>query len=1592
MRRGLVTLVVFGLSILIWCGLSWAQCPEDTVDHGNCDTLHVTCFDCERTPGTGPFHIQVPLLVTHDQTAPVDSIAGFVIPLSWTRTNPSAFCSLSAYWNTNSTLYLYPDFSTRSIFRHIVNPADSTDTLLHNRMAHLADDFGGRDWDSRIVDVSTDEAYARVSVISTGTQDQGWWEGDRILLLTLTYVIEDSMHICLDSAHWPPTGQLLYTRADARSYVPRHDLPKCLWIGPPRMQVLSPNGGETWGVGTTQQITWITENYEGSKSNVKLEYSTNSGGSWLPIETSTPDTGSYAWIVPSTLSNNCRVRVSDPADEDPFDVSDADFSIVEPDFNLEAEPDTQEVQASYSVDFDVILTSLYGFASSCTLTVAGLPSGALASFDPNPVIPTDTSVMSISTTRATPPGTYDVTITATEQTKGQVEHSTQVVLIVTPPPDFSIGVEPDSQDVQASFSVDFDVILTSLYGFSLPCTLTVSGLPLDASASFDLNPATPTDTSVMNITTLRTTPSGTYTLTVTATELTKAQIQHSTQVTLVVTPPPDFTIEASPETLQVPQGGEDSYEVILTSLYGFSSPCTLTVFGLPLFASGQFDPGTVTPTDTSTLTITVPETTPTGTYTLTVRGTELVKGQIQHSTQVTLIVTPPPDFTIEASPETLQVWYGGDASYEVILTSLWGFNSPCTLTVSGVPTGVSGTFDPPTLVPTGTADLNITVSDTADTGFYSLTITATEIVGAKAVEHSTDVTLWVTPPPDFTIEVEPDSQEVQASFSADFDVILTSLYGFASPCTLTVSGLPLGASGSFLANPATPTDTSVMTITTTRDTPPGTYYLTVTATELAKAQAEHSTQVVLVVTSPPDFTIEADPDSQEVQASFSVDFDVILTSQYGFASPCTLTVSGLPLGASGSFVPNPATPTDTSTMTVSTTRATPPGTYYLTVTATELNKAQVEHSTQVILVVTPPPDFTIEVEPDSQEVQASFSVDFDVILTSLYGFASPCNLTATDLPSGASASFLPNPVTPTDTSVMTINTTRGTPPGTYYVTVTATELTKAQVEHSTQVVLVVTPPPDFTIEVDPDSQEVQASFSVDFDVTLTSLYGFGSPCTLTVTGLPADASAGFDANPVTPTGASVMSVNTERTTPTGTYYLTVTATELTKSQVEHSIQVALVVTPPPDFTVEASPETLQVLQGEVGDYQVILTSLYGFSSTCSLTVSGLPQDASGVFDPTALVPTDTSTLTITVAPTTPSGTYPLVITATEMGTRNQLEHSVEVILITGCVIIRVPADYPTIQEAIDVAVDCDTVLVAPGIHFGIGNRNIDFLGKAITVKSEKGPDSTVINCQDYDRAFYFHSSETAGSRLEGFSIINAEVVDRGAGILCVNSCPLIINCSVSSSRVSGQDGTGGGIACDNLASPTITNCTIVRNRSSEGGGIWCGMNCNPVIENSIIAFNIGGGIYGVHASSSCSISCSDVYGNSGYDYGGFISDQTGINGNISECPLFCDMSANWFSINTESYCAPANNDCQVLMGAWETGCDFLCGDATGDDLNDIADLVYLINYLFRFDPPPEPLQSGDANCDGEINIGDLVYLIVYLYKGGPAPIGCYYGP
>jgi photosystem II stability/assembly factor-like uncharacterized protein len=104
------------------------------------------------------------------------------------------------------------------------------------------------------------------------------------------------------------------------------DAPFSIDLAPTTIILTSPNGGESYGVGTNQYITWSSSNI----SNVMIEYSINGGGSWTTITSSTPNYGYYYWTIPNNPSSNCLVRVSDASNNTLFDESNAMFSIISP--------------------------------------------------------------------------------------------------------------------------------------------------------------------------------------------------------------------------------------------------------------------------------------------------------------------------------------------------------------------------------------------------------------------------------------------------------------------------------------------------------------------------------------------------------------------------------------------------------------------------------------------------------------------------------------------------------------------------------------------------------------------------------------------------------------------------------------------------------------------------------------------------------------------------------------------------------------------------------------------------------------------------------------------------------------------------------------------------------------------------------------------------------------------------------------------------------------------------------------------------------------------------------------------------------------
>ncbi len=208
--------------------------------------------------------------------------------------------------------------------------------------------------------------------------------------------------------------------------------------------------------------------------------------------------------------------------------------------------------------------------------------------------------------------------------------------------------------------------------------------------------------------------------------------------------------------------------------------------------------------------------------------------------------------------------------------------------------------------------------------------------------------------------------------------------------------------------------------------------------------------------------------------------------------------------------------------------------------------------------------------------------------------------------------------------------------------------------------------------------------------------------------------------------------------------------------------------------------------------------------------------------------------------------------------------------------LNVPADYPTIQGAINASHAGDTVLVDDGTYI----ENINFLGKAITVQSVHGTTSTIIDGNNNGSSVVTCSSdEEQNSVLDGFTITNG-LADDGGGIYCNDSSPTITNCIISNNY------GGGGIYCSS-SSPTITNCTISNNSATYRSGGICCQSSSPTVVNSIFWNDSPQEIY-LFSGGSITITYSNIK-----------DGWAGI-GNINTDPLF--VGGGDYHLGTASPC------------------------------------------------------------------------------------------
>ncbi len=182
----------------------------------------------------------------------------------------------------------------------------------------------------------------------------------------------------------------------------------------------------------------------------------------------------------------------------------------------------------------------------------------------------------------------------------------------------------------------------------------------------------------------------------------------------------------------------------------------------------------------------------------------------------------------------------------------------------------------------------------------------------------------------------------------------------------------------------------------------------------------------------------------------------------------------------------------------------------------------------------------------------------------------------------------------------------------------------------------------------------------------------------------------------------------------------------------------------------------------------------------------------------------------------------------------------------GAAVLNVKADgtgdYATIQAAVNAAAAGDVVLLQPGTYTGVGNRDVDFAGKAITIQGMDPDDpgvidATVIDCQNAGRGFLLVTGETGASVLQGLTVVNGYADADGGGITCRATSPTIRKCRIRNCSAGNATmaGAGGGLCLDNSAA-AVSQCIFTGNAACLGGAVYCG-GSTATLASCIMAGN-----------------------------------------------------------------------------------------------------------------------------------------------------------
>jgi len=823
-----------------------------------------------------------------------------------------------------------------------------------------------------------------------------------------------------------------------------------------------------------------------------------------------------------------------------------------------------------------------GFTGSVVVTapvIAGL------TFSPLSVTRTSSGAATFSVT-APAPFTGSGTFTATA---GSYSVSNSVNFSVTPVPAISLSVGPPSVTLVAGGAPQTISVTLTRTNYTGAVTLSVTGLPTGVSAT-NTDPGTGNTGSIVLQASAAASLVGNQTVTVTASG--SGVSAASATFSLTVSPAPAISLGLGSSSVTLTAGGPSQTISVTLTRTNYTGAVTLSVPGLPSGVTAtNTDPGTG---NTGSIVLQASAAASlVGNQTITVTASG--SGVSAASAAFSLTVLPAPAISLGLGISAVTLTAGGPSQTVVVAITRTNYTGAVTLSVSGLPIGVTANTTSPGTGNSGSIVLQASAGATAAFN-QAITVTAS---GSGVSAASASITLTVTPAggPSISLSLGTSSVTLAAGGPSQTVSVTVTRTNYTGAVTLSVTGLPTGVTA-ISTNPGIGNTGSVVLQAPAGATPVSNQLITITASGSGVGVASGSLSLTVTASGialsvgTPSVTLTAGGGSQTV--------GVTLT-RTNYTGAVTLSVSGLPAGVTATST-DPGTGNTGSIVLQASAAASLVGNQTVTVTASGSGVSAA--SATFSLTVAGAPAISLSLGTPSATLAAGGAAQTVSVTVTRTNYTGAVTLKVTGLPTGVTATIT-DPGPGNTGSIVLQASAAASLVGNQTVTVTASGsgVSAASATFS----LSVAAAPAISLSLDTASVTLAAggtSQTVGVTITRTNYTG---AVTLSVTGLPTGVTATSTDPGTGDTGSIVLQASAGATLATD-QPITVTASGSGVSAA--SATFSLSVTAAPAISLSLGSSSLTLTAGGAAQTISVALTRTNYTGAVTLSVAGLPSGVS----------------------------------------------------------------------------------------------------------------------------------------------------------------------------------------------------------------------------------------------------------------------------------------------------------------------------------------------------------------------------------------------